>query len=153
MNKLRKKQLLEELLIIVAEYFEPNISCSVINKYFEPSVSGSVIRKYFSPSVSCSVINDWLNDIEQEVLYRLKNEYPAHPIFTTSTEQISFWRDNNIDDHFWKGTEAIQQIGNIAKIFLSRDFQSVVVNKLRHLLMTLNLQNKFLDNVIYFKFY
>ncbi|KAL6419120.1 hypothetical protein ACFW04_011562 [Cataglyphis niger] len=96
------------------------------------SASGSVIKKYFSPRISCSVIKEWLDDIEQEV---------------TTSMIISGKEQNNIDDHFWKGTEATQQMEDKSKIFLSLHFRSKIINKLHRLFMTFNIQGKFLNNI------
>ncbi|XP_029673091.1 uncharacterized protein LOC115241466 [Formica exsecta] len=120
MNKPRKKRLLEELLTIIAQYFEP--------------------------CISCSVIKTWLDNIAQEVLYRLKNKYPEHSIFMMSTEQLSFWRDNNIDDHFWDRTEEMQ-ITEILITFTNSSLESLFVDKLCQLLTTLNIKNKYMNNV------
>lgn len=111
-NKPEKKQFLERLLTIVIEYFQPH--------------------------VSYSTINIWLDDIVQEVLSRLKKKYPAHSIFSTSSEQFSFWRNNNIDDNFWEPTEARQIMREIEEFI----FSELEVHKLRQLWTTLDLEDK-----------
>ncbi|XP_072747714.1 uncharacterized protein [Anoplolepis gracilipes] len=68
----------------------------------------TILAQYFKPHISYSVIKTWLNDITQEFLSRLKQKYPAHSIFLTSFEQLSFWKDNNIYDHFWNTVETKQ---------------------------------------------
>ncbi|XP_072747731.1 uncharacterized protein [Anoplolepis gracilipes] len=60
------------------------------------------------PTLTTNIIKTWLNDITQEFLSRLKQKYPAHSIFLTSFEQLSFWKDNNIYDHFWNTVETKQ---------------------------------------------
>ncbi|XP_072753498.1 F-box only protein 21-like [Anoplolepis gracilipes] len=83
----REKQILEKLFTILAQYFKPHISCSVIKT--------------------------WLDDITQEFLSCFKEIYPAHLIFKTSSEQFSFWKDNNIDDHFWNIEETRQIVNKL----------------------------------------
>jgi len=54
-NKPREKQLFERQLIIMAQYFLPHVSYSMV-----------------------CVINTWLDDIVKEILFRLKKNKPAH---------------------------------------------------------------------------
>ena len=103
-------QLLERLLIIVAQYFQSH--------------------------VSYSIIKTWLDDITQEVLSRLKNKYPAHSIFSISSEKFSFWRDNNINDNFWNKKESTQILYNLQE-FIS----SELIYKLHQLWIALDLDD------------
>jgi len=69
-----------------------------------------IMAQHFQPCVSYSVIETFLDDIAHEVLSVIKNKYPKHSILSTSLEQISFWRDNNIERNFWNRKEAMQII-------------------------------------------
>jgi len=68
----------------------------------------TIIAQYFLPYVTYSIIDTWLENIVQKVLSCLKAEYPKHSAFSLSSEQFSFWRENNINDNFWEPTESTQ---------------------------------------------
>ncbi|XP_025270365.1 uncharacterized protein LOC112639704 [Camponotus floridanus] len=70
----------------------------------------TIVAQYLQPHVSYSVIKMWLDNISQEILDRVKMKHPTHPIFSTSVEQFLFWKNNNINDHFWNSTETMQII-------------------------------------------
>ncbi|EFN72858.1 hypothetical protein EAG_04244, partial [Camponotus floridanus] len=78
----------------------------------------TIIAQYFQPYVSYSIIDTWLNNIAQKVLSHLKNKYPTHSIFSTC-EQFIFWRNNNINDNFWNPAEANQIISILDEIIFS----------------------------------
>ncbi|EFN62602.1 hypothetical protein EAG_03673, partial [Camponotus floridanus] len=82
LSKSKKKQIFERQLIITVQYFLPHVSYSIINTL--------------------------LDNIAQEVQFRVKNKYPKHSIFSIPLEIFSFWRDNNIYDNFWNSTEEKQ---------------------------------------------
>ncbi|XP_072764205.1 uncharacterized protein [Anoplolepis gracilipes] len=107
-NMPEKKQLLERLLTIVAQYFDPHISFSVMKTCFD--------------------------NITEEVLSHLKTKYPGHSIFSTSPDQFSDWRNNNIKDNFWDETEA-KEIMCILQKFVTSEFYNY---KLKQLLITLD---------------
>jgi len=116
----KEKQLFERLIIIMAQYCKP--------------------------CVCYSVTKSFLDDFAHEVLSLVKERYPRHSIFSTSPEQISFWRDNNIERNFWNQTEAIQII-EILQEFMSEHG----VYKLNKLLTTLGIVCEFIINVSNFK--
>ncbi|EFN86850.1 F-box only protein 21 [Harpegnathos saltator] len=62
--------------------------------------------------ISYSHIVASLDNIAQQVLKILQEEYPRHSIFLVSAEQFSFWRTNMNNDNQWDKTET-QQILNI----------------------------------------
>jgi len=97
-----------------------------------------IVLQYFQPYVSYSSIKIWLDDITQDVLSRLKNKYPAHSIFSMSSEKFSVWRNNNINDNFWDPTEA-RQIMHIIEEFV---FSELEVSKLHQLWEILDLEDK-----------
>ncbi|KAL6427806.1 hypothetical protein ACFW04_008324 [Cataglyphis niger] len=97
----------------------------------------TIVAQYFQPHVSCSILTTWFDNIVHAVLFRLKNKYPSHSICSTTSEQFSFWRDNNIYDNFWNETES-QQIICILEEYIFSELNSY---KLHELLMTLNLTN------------
>jgi len=105
----------------------------------------TIIAQYFQPCVSYSIIDTWLNDIAQEVLTCLKNRYPTHSVFSTSSEQFTLWRYNNINDNFWNLTEA-KQIMYILEIMLS----NFIVHQVHQLLVTLEVERKYVNFVSYF---
>lgn len=80
----------------------------------------TILAQYFLPHVSYSVIKTWLNDIAQEVLSRLKIKYPAHSIFSISFKQLRFWRTNNICDNYWDLTESLQIMRTLEKYIFSK---------------------------------
>jgi len=106
----------------------------------------TIIAQYFQPCVSYSIIDTWLNDIAQEVLSRLKNKYPTHSVFSTTCEQFTFWRDNNINDNFWNPAEAKQIMCILDEIILS----DLIVHQVHQLLITLDVEEKFMNYVSYF---
>ncbi|KAL6427798.1 hypothetical protein ACFW04_008316 [Cataglyphis niger] len=65
-----------------------------------------IVVQYFQPHVSCSAVKTWLDGIVQTVLCLVKIKYPSHSIFSVTSEQFSFWRDNNIHDNFWNERES-----------------------------------------------
>lgn len=108
------------------------------------------MAQYFLPHISYSVINTWLEDIVQEILIRLKNNYFAHRIFSISLEQLSFWRDNNTDYlnlGFWKSTEA-KQIIRILERYIFFDLE---ISKLYQLLKVSDPEAKYFNFVSYFR--
>ncbi|EFN69607.1 hypothetical protein EAG_00089, partial [Camponotus floridanus] len=54
-----------------------------------------------------------------KVLSHLKNKYPTHSIFSTTCEQFTFWRNNNINDNFWNPAEANQIMRILSEIIFS----------------------------------
>ncbi|EFN65775.1 hypothetical protein EAG_08364, partial [Camponotus floridanus] len=68
----------------------------------------TIFVQYFQPHISYSIIDTSLNDIVQKVLSCLRIKNPTHSIFSTSPEQFTLWRDNNINDNFWNSTETEQ---------------------------------------------
>jgi len=87
------------------------------------------IKPYPLPHVSYSIQNTWLDDIEQEILSRLKNKYPAYPIFWISSKKLSLWEETNINDTFWDETEIIQ----IVEILDEYVFSKLMLHKLDQL--------------------
>ena len=105
----------------------------------------TIVTQYFYPHISYSIINSWLDDIKQKVLIHLKYKYPAHSIFSTSSEQFSAWRDNNIDDNFWDPTEAMQII-HILGEFLFSHFE--IYKQLKELCLLLDLKQENIMNLV-----
>jgi len=84
-----------------------------------PERQVTIVAQYFLPYLSYSVIKTWLDDITQDVLTRLKIKYPSHPIFSTSSEQFLFWKTNNIFDNYWESTESTQIIRALGEYVFS----------------------------------
>nr|XP_012220232.1 PREDICTED: F-box only protein 21-like isoform X2 [Linepithema humile] len=91
-NYPEKRQILEEAATILVQWYYP------LNHVSYMSVRTS------------------LDNIAQKVLEYLINHYPAHPIFSISAEQFSFWKYNNIDDNHWHGLEARQILESLCKV-------------------------------------
>lgn len=111
----KEKQLLEKLLTIIAQYFYSH--------------------------VSYSIVKTWLDDIVEKIRHRFKNKYPAHSICSTSMEQFSFWKDNNIYDNFWNPTE-VEQIMSLLEEFI---FSNLDIHEL---LVKLDLDNNEYNNCV-----
>jgi len=79
----------------------------------------------------------------QEVLSRLKNKYPTHSVFSTSSEQFTLWRNNNINDDFWSLTEAKQIMYILDEIM----FSNFIVHQVYQLSVTLDVEEKFINTV------
>ena len=99
----------------------------------------TIVAQYFYLRISYSIISSWLDDIKQKVLIHLKNKHPALSIFSTSSEQFSAWRDNNIDDNFWDPTEAMQIIHILGEFLL---FHFEMREQLQELCLLLDLKYK-----------
>lgn len=99
--------------------------------------------------MSYSVINTWIDSIAQEVLFRLKNKFPAHSIFSISLEQFSFWRENNINDNYWNEQE-LKQIMRILEEFIYTDLN---LYKLYELLAIPDSAAEYINYVSYFRLY
>jgi len=110
------------------------------------------VAQYFLPHISYSTINTWLDGIAQEVLCRLKSKYPKHSIFSSPSEQFSFWKHNNIDDNFWDPTEN-RQIMCVLQEYI---FSILDIQKLYQLLIISDYEIKYLNldlNVSYVKIF
>lgn len=105
----------------------------------------TIIAQYFLPCITYSVIDTWLENIVQKVLSCLKTEYPKHSAFSLSSEQFSFWRENNINDNFWEPTESRQIIYIIQEIM----FSETGAIYLCRLFETLDVKTKYIDYVSY----
>ncbi|XP_029677207.1 uncharacterized protein LOC115244009 [Formica exsecta] len=103
----------------------------------------TIVAQHFQPHVSYSGVKMWLNGIAQTILCRLKSKYPAHSILSTTLEQFSFWRDNNIDDNFWNETES-KQIMCILEEYI---FSELEIYEFHHLLKALDLEAKYIKYI------
>lgn len=77
------------------------------------------MAQYFLPDLSYSVIKTWLDDVVEDVLPRLKIEYPSHSIFSTSSKQFLFWKTNHIEETYWNKTESRQIMKTLEKYIFS----------------------------------
>nr|XP_012220235.1 PREDICTED: F-box only protein 21-like isoform X4 [Linepithema humile] len=80
--------------------------------------AATILVQWYYPlnHVSYMSVRTSLDNIAQKVLEYLINHYPAHPIFSISAEQFSFWKYNNIDDNHWHGLEARQILESLCKV-------------------------------------
>ncbi|KAL6427796.1 hypothetical protein ACFW04_008314 [Cataglyphis niger] len=106
-KKPRKKQFLEELLTIVAQYFHLQISYTFINI--------------------------WINDIVNEVLYQLLMSHHEHSIFKKSSEDFSTWSDSDSKiPNYWNETESKQIMDTLEKFVFSQLDRHFYLPRLLH---------------------
>ncbi|XP_072755732.1 F-box only protein 21-like isoform X2 [Anoplolepis gracilipes] len=89
------------------------------NKLFERQLI--IVAQYFLPNLSYSIIKTWLDNIAEEVKSRLKDKYPTHEIFSTSPEQFFIWKETNIDDHIWTDKTDVTSIMSILEEYIFSD--------------------------------
>ncbi|KYN30001.1 PREDICTED: F-box only protein 21-like isoform X1 [Trachymyrmex cornetzi] len=124
----KEQQLLEKAATIVAQWYQSQKHIF----YFDVEAS--------------------LDNIAQLVLERLKKVHWDHPIFSTSAEQFSFWKNNNINDNQWSKKEE-KQIINMLQIVLFDELgfcgalASNLLYKLEDILIDCVLENKVGDAV------
>ena len=106
----------------------------------------TIVGGHFHPRISYSFIKTWLNDIAQKVLIQLEKKHPAHSIFSTSFEQFSAWRENNISDVFWDRTETAQIMCVLEKVL-----SEFIDRELYKLLLSLDLKIATVECVSYCK--
>ncbi|XP_012236036.1 F-box only protein 21-like isoform X2 [Linepithema humile] len=105
LNYPEKQQILEKAAFILAQWYQPQKCMSYL---------------YVSTS---------LQKIAEQVLERLKNKYPAHPIFSISEEQLLLWADNNIDDNHWNSIEGRQIIESLCIVLYNLGFRGTTFCK------------------------
>lgn len=108
-----------------------------------------IILQYFEPRIFYSIIKTWLDDIAKEVLTRISNKYPHYSLCSMFEQLSLFERDKNIDDNYWNPTE-VTQIIPILQEFIFSDLE---INKLPQLLITLDIEDKYKNNVSCFRLY
>jgi F-box protein 21 len=91
-----QKQLLEQGATLVAQWSQPE------------------------KHVSYSYISGMLDNIVEHARIVLKERYPSHPIFTTSLEQLAYWKSNNIDDNQWPPAETKQVMAALCEVMFNR---------------------------------
>lgn len=79
-----------------------------------------------------SCVKSSLDNIAQGVLNCLKEKHPDHLIFSTSAENFSYWRNNNIDDNYWNEEEGAQIMDTIQEYIVGilkfRSNESIYTN-------------------------
>lgn len=72
--------------------------------------SATIGAQWFQPQkdISYSYVKASLDSIALKVLDYLRKKHPNHSIFSTSTETLSYWEKNNIDDNCWNKIERTQ---------------------------------------------
>lgn len=97
-EKPHQKQRLEDIIVIILQWCHPD--------------------KY----INQSVFDKFIDNIVQEVLQSLKDEYPQHPILSISDKQFLIWRNKYIEKNFWceKDAKSIKWV--LDKIFVKFDF-------------------------------
>ncbi|KAL6420200.1 hypothetical protein ACFW04_013820 [Cataglyphis niger] len=109
----------------------------------------TIVAQYFYPHVSYSVVQTWLDDITQTVIFHVKSKYPSHSICSTTLEQFSLWKDNNINDNFWDETESRQIMCVLEKYIFSK----LEIHKLYKLLMISDIEAKYIKYIGCFRRY
>lgn len=86
--------------------------------------AATFLAQWFQPEkdISHSDIDAELNNIAQEVLMQLKIEYPAHPIFFTSSEDSCSWRHCNIEESRWNDRDERRILYVLCKILREQNF-------------------------------
>jgi len=77
LSRPNKQQLLEEAATFVAQWFQP-----------EKKISRSHIRKE-------------IDNVTEVMMEHLRIKHPYHPIFSMTSEQLLYWRYNNIEQNMW----------------------------------------------------
>ncbi|XP_029672559.1 uncharacterized protein LOC115241139 [Formica exsecta] len=75
--------------------------------------SATIAAQWFQPQkdVSYSCVKASLDNIALGVLSYLREKHPDHPILSTSAENFSYWKNNNIEDNYhWDEIEGTQII-------------------------------------------
>lgn len=80
--------------------------------------TATFMAKWCKPQehVSYSYIVASLDNIAQQALKILQEEYPKHSIFSVSTEQFSSWKTNMNNDNQWNKTETKQILQAICRV-------------------------------------
>ncbi|XP_072763657.1 F-box only protein 21-like [Anoplolepis gracilipes] len=123
----QREQLLERAATIVAQWFQSQ------------------------KDVYYSCVNASLDNIVQEVLKCLKEKYPDHSIFSSPAENLSYWKNNNIDDNHWNEAEGTQIMDTLEEyIFGTLNFtpNESTSNNLKFFCIDNVLENKYGEEII-----
>ncbi|XP_029176410.1 F-box only protein 21-like [Nylanderia fulva] len=82
-EKYNHMERLEDLIVLILQYCHPNTGITML------------------------YIDKFIDNIVQEVLKLLKDEYLQHPILSMPPEQLSIWRNNHINKNFWCEKDAM----------------------------------------------
>ena len=82
----------------------------------------TIISQWSQPNkhVSYSHISSLLDNIADQVKELLRQQYPAHSIFSAWTDQFTYWRNNIIDDNQWSVTETRQITDVLCKVLFEK---------------------------------
>jgi len=97
-NRSPKRQILEEAITLMAQWFQP------------------------MEDISYSQIETKLDNITQQVIERLKIKWPFHPILSASHEQFSYWKCNNINKNQWDDKETKQALDIVCEVLVELEF-------------------------------
>ncbi|EZA53435.1 hypothetical protein DMN91_004510 [Ooceraea biroi] len=100
-NRPVEQQLLEEAATFFSQWYQPN------------------------KDISYSRIQKELNNITEQVMQQIRIEHPTHPIFSASHEQLSFWKNNNIDENQWNNEAGRQILDVLCKTLFQLSFQGL----------------------------
>ncbi|XP_015440165.1 PREDICTED: F-box only protein 21-like [Dufourea novaeangliae] len=82
----------------------------------------TIVAQWGQPErhVTYSYISLLLDNIAEQTKALLREEYPAHSIFSTSAEQFIFWKNNIIDDNHWSIRETKQVTDALCKVLFQK---------------------------------
>lgn len=103
----------------------------------------TIVAQWNQPKrhISYSYISSLLDNIADQTKEVLREQYPAHPIFSTSAEQFNFWKNNIIDDNQWNVLETRQVTDALCQVL----FQKLGFYGNSEMYYT--LENSFIDRV------
>ncbi|XP_026823801.1 uncharacterized protein LOC113561497 [Ooceraea biroi] len=124
------------LLTYLRHHYLENVWEEFINHPPEHQLLEEVINfimQWLHPekNVSCSYIEMDLENIAQQVMKHLKVVNSDHPIFSTSREQFSRWKCNNIYKNQWNNSDGRQIIDILFNILLYKPTFDTVVHSLK----------------------
>ncbi|OAD60194.1 F-box only protein 21, partial [Eufriesea mexicana] len=92
--------------------------------------------------VSYLAISSLLDNIAEQTKQLLREQYPAHSIFSVPTERFIFWKNNIIDDNQWNISETRQITDALCKILFEK------LGFYGNNEMYYSLENSFIDQVL-----
>lgn len=82
----------------------------------------TIVAQWSQPErhVSYSTISSALDNIAEQTKELLREEHPAHSIFSIPAERFTFWKNNIIDDNQWNILEARQVTDALCKVLFTK---------------------------------
>jgi len=92
-NRPVKRQLLEEAITFFAQWMQPEKDISYVD------------------------IDAELDNIVQEIIRLCRIKHPMHPILCASSEQFSYWKNNNIHEDQWHFEDGKHILHSLCEVF------------------------------------